>query len=50
MQRIHAPFDESTLAQIDKEVEKSGSIRAQWLSSAIGAYLRLLVLNKAQIR
>ena len=46
MQRIHAPFDEPTLAQIDKEVEKSGTSRAQWLSSSIGAYLRLLELSK----
>jgi len=45
MQRIHAPFDEPTLAQIDQEVEKSGTSRAQWLSSAIGAYLRLLELS-----
>jgi len=49
MQRIHAPFDEPTLAQIDREVEKSGSSRAQWLSSAIGSYLRLLNSPKAQI-
>ena len=46
MQRIHAPFDEPTLEQIDKEVEKSDSSRAQWLSSAIGSYLRLLELTK----
>ena len=46
MQRIHAPFDEPTLAQIDKEVEKSDTSRAQWLSSAVGAYLRLLELSK----
>ena len=46
MQRIHAPFDEPTLAQIDQEVERSGISRAQWLSSAIGAYLRLLELSK----
>ena len=46
MQRIHAPFDEPTLAQIDREVEKSGTSRAQWLSSTIGAYLRLLELTK----
>jgi chromosome segregation ATPase len=45
MQRIHAPFDEPTLEQIDKEVEKSGISRAQWLSSTIGAYLRLLELT-----
>ena len=46
MQRIHAPFDEPTLAQIDQEVKKSGVSRAQWLSSAIGSYLRLLELTK----
>jgi chromosome segregation ATPase len=46
MQRIHAPFDEPTLAQIDREVEKKGVSRAQWLSSAIGSYLRLLELTK----
>jgi len=46
MQRIHAPFDEPTLAQIDQEVEKKGVSRAQWLSSAIGSYLRLLELTK----
>ena len=34
------------MAQIDREVEKSGGSRAQWLSSAIGAYLRLLELAK----
>jgi chromosome segregation ATPase len=46
MQRIHAPFDEPTLAQIDREVEKKGISRAQWLSSVVGAYLRLLELSK----
>ena len=45
MQRIHAPFDEPTLEKIDKEVDKSGISRAQWLSSAIGSYLRLLELT-----
>jgi hypothetical protein len=45
MQRIHVPFDEPTLKQIDKEVDKSGIIRAQWLSSATGSYLRLLELT-----
>jgi chromosome segregation ATPase len=45
MQRIHAPFDEPTLAQIDREVEKKGISRAQWLSSAIGSYLRLIDLT-----
>jgi chromosome segregation ATPase len=46
MQRIHAPFDEPTLAQIDREVKRKHSSRAQWLNSAIGAYLRLLELTK----
>jgi hypothetical protein len=46
MQRIHAPFDEPTLAQIDQEVKKKQISRAQWLSSAIGSYLRLLELTK----
>ena len=46
MQRIHAPFDEPTLAQIDQEIKKKHSSRAQWLSSAIGSYLRLLELTK----
>ena len=46
MQRIHAPFDEPTLELIDREVKKKHSSRAQWLSSAIGAYLRLLELTK----
>jgi chromosome segregation ATPase len=35
-----------TLAQIDREVEKKGISRAQWLSSTVGAYLRLLELSK----
>ena len=39
MQRVHVPFDEPTLDQIDKEVEKSGGSRAQWLSSAVAQYL-----------
>jgi chromosome segregation ATPase len=46
MQRIHAPFDEPTLAQIDQEVERKRISRAQWLTSAIGAHLRLLELTK----
>jgi chromosome segregation ATPase len=46
MQRIHAPFYEPTLAQIDREVEKKGISRAQWLGSTVGAYLRLLELSK----
>ena len=46
MQRIHAPFDEPTLVQIDQEVKNKHISRAQWLSSAIGSYLRLLELTK----
>jgi hypothetical protein len=46
MPRIHAPFDEPTLEQIDLEVKKRGVIRTQWLSSAICSYLRLLELTK----
>ena len=46
MQRIHAPFDEPTLAQIDQEVQKKGISRAQWLSSVVASYLRLLELTK----
>ena len=61
MQRIHAPFDEPTLAQIDLEVQKKGISRAQWLCAAASAYLRLgelsnganpedLILEMAQMR
>jgi len=46
MQRIHAPFDEPTLAQIDQEVEKKGISRAQWLNSVVLSYLRLIRLTK----
>lgn len=46
MQRIHAPFDEPTIEKIDAEVKKSGISRAQWLSSVVGSYLRLLELTK----
>lgn len=45
MQRIHAPFDEPTLAQIDNEVKMKGISRAQWLSTAASAYLRLSELS-----
>ncbi len=42
MQRIHAPVDAPTLAQIEEEVKKKGlSSRAQWLCFAIDYYLRL---------
>ena len=45
MQRIHAPFDEPTLAQIDLEVDKKKISRAQWLNSVVVSYLRLLRLT-----
>jgi chromosome segregation ATPase len=46
VQRIHAPFDEPILSQIDRDVEKSGTSGAQWLSSARAAYMRLLERSK----
>jgi chromosome segregation ATPase len=46
MQRIHAPFDESTLEQIDREVKKKGVSRAQWLSSSVSSYLCLVERTK----
>ncbi len=42
MSRVHVPFDEPTLAQIDEEVEKSGTSRSQWLSSAVAQHLALM--------
>jgi FtsZ-binding cell division protein ZapB len=58
MQRIHAPVDALTLAQIEVEVKKKGlSSRAQWLCFAIDYYLRLrgadpseMVQEMAQLR
>ena len=42
--RIHASFDEATLAQIDQEAEKQGVSRGKWLADAVGSYLSLLGL------
>lgn len=39
MPRIYAPVDESTLEKVDKDAEEKGISRAQWVSTAIGAYL-----------
>jgi hypothetical protein len=44
--RIHASFDESTLAQIDQEAEKQGTSRGKWLADAVGSYLSLLGLTE----
>jgi chromosome segregation ATPase len=37
--RIYAPVDEATLEKIDKDSQEKGISRAQWVSTAIGAYL-----------
>lgn len=39
MQRIYAPVDEVTLEKIDQDAKEKGISRAQWVSTAIGAYL-----------
>ena len=39
MPRIYAPVDEATLEKVDKDAEEKGISRAQWVSTAIGAYL-----------
>lgn len=44
--RIHAAFDEPTLAQIDLEAEKKGISRGKWLTEAVGSYLSLLGFTK----
>jgi len=44
--RIHASFDEATLAQIDQEAEKQGISRGKWLADAVGSYLSLLGLTE----
>ena len=44
--RIHAAFDEPTLAQIDLEADKKGISRGKWLTEAVGSYLSLLGLTK----
>ena len=39
MQRVYAQVDESVLAKIDEDAKEKGTSRAQWVSTAIGAYL-----------
>lgn len=39
MQRVYAPVDDSVLEQIDIVAEEKGISRAQWVSSAVVAYL-----------
>jgi predicted nuclease with TOPRIM domain len=39
MTRVCAPVDGPVLAQIDKEVAEKGISRAQWVNTAISAYL-----------
>lgn len=39
MQRVYAPVNDSVLEQIDKDAKEKGISRAQWVSTAIGAYL-----------
>ena len=39
MPRIYAPVDEATLEKVDKDAERKSISRAQWVSTAIGAYL-----------
>ena len=40
--RVHAAFDPLILKRIDKEVAKTDTSRAQWLSDTISAYLGLI--------
>ena len=50
MQRVYAPVDDSILAKIDEDVKEKGISRAQWVSTAIGAYLhRGEVLDGAKL-
>lgn len=39
MQRVYAPVEESVLAKIDEDAKDKSISRAQWVSTAIGAYL-----------
>jgi chromosome segregation ATPase len=41
MDRVHVPLDGPTLAQVDREREKTDTSRAQWLSSAVVQFLDL---------
>ena len=39
MPRVYAPVEDSILAEIDANAKEKGISRAQWVSTAIGAYL-----------
>ena len=39
MQRVYAPVDDSVLDRIDIDAKEKSISRAQWVSTAIGAYL-----------
>ena len=39
MPRVYAPVEDSILAEIDADANEKGISRAQWVSTAIGAYL-----------
>jgi chromosome segregation ATPase len=50
VQRVYAPVDDSILAKIDEDAREKGISRAQWVSTAIGAYLhRGEVLDGAKL-
>jgi chromosome segregation ATPase len=50
VQRVYAPVDDSILAKIDEDAKGKGISRAQWVSTAIGAYLhRGEVLDGAKL-
>jgi chromosome segregation ATPase len=39
VQRVYAPVEDAILAKIDADAKEKGISRAQWVSTAIGAYL-----------
>jgi chromosome segregation ATPase len=39
VQRVYAPVEDSVLVKIDEDAKEKGISRAQWVSTAIGAYL-----------
>jgi chromosome segregation ATPase len=39
VQRVYAPVEDDILAKIDADAKERGISRAQWVSTAIGAYL-----------
>ena len=50
MQRVYAPVDDTVLEQIDKDAKEKSISRAQWVSTAIGAFLhREEVINGANL-